>query len=47
MNLFVQIGKLRMQHPVTALQASAGIREFMERKRIPDVREIVGSFQTR
>ena len=40
----VAVGTANFYEPQTPLQVIAGIREFMERKKISDVREIVGSF---
>ncbi len=42
----VAVGTANFYEPQTALQVIAGIREFMERKEIGDVREITGSVQT-
>jgi dihydroorotate dehydrogenase (NAD+) catalytic subunit len=42
----VAIGTANFYEPQTALQVIAGIREFMERKKISDVSEITGSVQT-
>jgi dihydroorotate dehydrogenase (NAD+) catalytic subunit len=39
----VAIGTANFYEPQTALQVIAGLREFMQRKNIPDVREITGS----
>jgi dihydroorotate dehydrogenase (NAD+) catalytic subunit len=39
----VAVGTANFYEPLTALQIVAGIREFMERKKISDVREITGS----
>jgi dihydroorotate dehydrogenase (NAD+) catalytic subunit len=41
----VAVGTATFYEPQTALQAIAGIREFMERNKIADVREITRSFQ--
>jgi dihydroorotate dehydrogenase (NAD+) catalytic subunit len=41
----VAVGTANFYEPQTALQVIAGIREFMERKKISDVREITGSVQ--
>ena len=41
----VAIGTANFYEPQTPLQVIAGIREFMERKKISDVREITGSVQ--
>ncbi len=41
----VAVGTPNVYEPQTALQVIAGLREFMERRRIQDVREIVGSVQ--
>jgi dihydroorotate dehydrogenase (NAD+) catalytic subunit len=40
----VAVGTANFYEPQTPLQVIAGIREFMERKKISDVREIIGSF---
>ncbi|MGA9452306.1 MAG: dihydroorotate dehydrogenase [Verrucomicrobiia bacterium] len=42
----VAVGTANFYEPQTALQVIAGIREFMQRKGIQKVREIVGSVQT-
>jgi dihydroorotate dehydrogenase (NAD+) catalytic subunit len=42
----VAVGTANFYEPQTALQVIAGIRSFMERKGIRDVREIVGSVIT-
>ena len=42
----VAVGTANFYEPQTALQVIAGIREFMERKKIGDVREITGSVRT-
>jgi dihydroorotate dehydrogenase (NAD+) catalytic subunit len=42
----VAVGTANFYEPQTALQVIAGIREFMERKGIQDVRKITGSVQT-
>ena len=42
----VAVGTANFYEPQTALQVIAGIRDFMERKQISDVREITGSVQT-
>jgi dihydroorotate dehydrogenase (NAD+) catalytic subunit len=42
----VAIGTANFYEPQTALQVIAGIREFMERKKISDMSEITGSVQT-
>ena len=42
----VAVGTANFYEPQTALQVIAGLREFMERKQIRDVREITGSVQT-
>jgi dihydroorotate dehydrogenase (NAD+) catalytic subunit len=42
----VAVGTANFYEPQTALQVIAGIRDFMERKQIRDVREITGSVQT-
>jgi dihydroorotate dehydrogenase (NAD+) catalytic subunit len=39
----VAVGTANFYEPQTALQVVAGIREFMERKKLQDVREITGS----
>jgi len=41
----VAVGTANFYEPQTALQVIAGIREFMERRGLKDVREIVGSVQ--
>ena len=41
----VAVGTANFYEPQTALQVIAGLREFMERRGIPDVREITGSVQ--
>ena len=41
----VAVGTANFFEPQTALQVIAGIREFIERKKISDVREITGSVQ--
>ena len=41
----VAVGTANFYEPQTALQVIAGIREFMERNKISDVREITGSMQ--
>jgi dihydroorotate dehydrogenase (NAD+) catalytic subunit len=41
----VAVGTANFYEPQTALQVIAGIRNFMERKKIRDVREITGSVQ--
>jgi len=41
----VAVGTANFYEPQTPLQVIAGIRDFMQRKKISDVREIVGSFQ--
>ena len=41
----VAVGTANFYEPQTALQVIAGLREFMERKGIQNVREIVGSVQ--
>ncbi len=38
----VAVGTANFYEPQTALQVIAGIREFMQRKGLQDVREIVG-----
>ena len=43
----VAVGTANFYEPQTPLQVVAGIREFMERKKISDVREITGSVQTK
>jgi len=42
----VAVGTANFYEPQTPLQVVAGIRKFMERKKISDVREITGSVQT-
>ena len=42
----VAVGTANFYEPQTPLQVIAGIREFMRRKKIRDVREITGSVQT-
>jgi dihydroorotate dehydrogenase (NAD+) catalytic subunit len=42
----VAVGTANFYEPQTALQVIAGIREFMERKKISDVKEITGSVLT-
>ena len=42
----VAVGTANFYEPQTTLQIIAGIRKFMERKKIRDVREITGSVQT-
>jgi dihydroorotate dehydrogenase (NAD+) catalytic subunit len=42
----VAVGTANFYEPQTSLQIVAGIREFMERKKISDVREITGSVRT-
>jgi len=42
----VAVGTANFYEPQTPLQVVAGIREFMERKKIRNVREITGSVQT-
>ena len=41
----VAVGTANFYEPQTALQVIAGIREFMQRKGLQDVREIIGSVQ--
>jgi len=41
----VAVGTANFYEPQTALQVIAGIRDFMAKKNIPDVREITGSVQ--
>jgi dihydroorotate dehydrogenase (NAD+) catalytic subunit len=43
----VAVGTANFYEPQTALQVIAGIRKFMERKGLKDVREITGSVQVR
>jgi dihydroorotate dehydrogenase (NAD+) catalytic subunit len=43
----VAVGTANFYEPQTPLQVIAGIREFMERKKIGDVRELTGSVQTK
>jgi len=40
------VGTANFYEPQTALQVIVGIREFMQRRGIKDVREITGSAQT-
>ena len=40
------VGTANFYEPQTVLQVIAGIHEFMERKGIQDVRELVGTVQT-
>jgi len=42
----VAVGTANFYEPQTPLHVIAGLREFMERKRISDVREITGSIRT-
>jgi dihydroorotate dehydrogenase (NAD+) catalytic subunit len=42
----VAVGTANFYEPQTPLQIVAGIREFMERKKISDMREITGSVRT-
>jgi dihydroorotate dehydrogenase (NAD+) catalytic subunit len=42
----VAVGTANFYEPQTPVQVIAGIREFMRRKKIRDVREIIGSVQT-
>jgi dihydroorotate dehydrogenase (NAD+) catalytic subunit len=42
----VAVGTANFYEPQTVLQVISGIREFMERKKISDVRELTGSVQT-
>jgi dihydroorotate dehydrogenase (NAD+) catalytic subunit len=42
----VAVGTANFYEPQTALQVIAGIRAFMERKNVPEVRELVGTVQT-
>ena len=42
----VAVGTANFYEPQTTLQAIAGIREFMQKRGIKDVREITGSVQT-
>jgi dihydroorotate dehydrogenase (NAD+) catalytic subunit len=39
------VGTANFYEPQTAFQVITGLREFMQRKNIADVREIVGSVQ--
>jgi dihydroorotate dehydrogenase (NAD+) catalytic subunit len=39
----VAVGTANFYEPQTPLQVIAGIRDFMEKKKIADVREITGS----
>jgi dihydroorotate dehydrogenase (NAD+) catalytic subunit len=41
----VAVGTANFYEPQTALQVIAGIRDFMEQKKIADVKEITGSFK--
>jgi dihydroorotate dehydrogenase (NAD+) catalytic subunit len=41
----VAVGTANFYEPQTPLQVIAGLRDFMERKKISDVRELTGSFQ--
>jgi len=41
----VAVGTANLYEPQTALQVIAGLREFMQRRGVQDVREIVGSVQ--
>ena len=43
----VAVGTANLYEPQTALQVIGGIREFMRRRGLQDVREIVGSMQAR
>jgi dihydroorotate dehydrogenase (NAD+) catalytic subunit len=43
----VAVGTANFYEPQTALQVIAGLREFMQRKGLKDVRELTGSFQPR
>jgi dihydroorotate dehydrogenase (NAD+) catalytic subunit len=43
----VSVGTANFYEPQTPLQVIAGIREFMERKKIRDIRELTGSVQTK
>jgi len=42
----VAVGTANFYEPQTALHVIAGIREFMQRKGLKDVRELVASVQT-
>jgi dihydroorotate dehydrogenase (NAD+) catalytic subunit len=42
----VAVGTANFYEPQTALQVLAGLRDFMVRNRIADVRELVGAVQT-
>lgn len=42
----VAVGTANFYEPQTALQVIDGIREFMQRKKLADVRELVGTVQT-
>ena len=42
----VAVGTANFYEPQTALQVIAGLRDFMARKKISDVREITGSVRT-
>jgi len=41
----VAVGTANFYEPQTAMQVIAGIREFMQRENIPDVRQVTGSVQ--
>ena len=41
----VAVGTANFYEPPTALQVLAGLREYMERKGLTDIRQLVGSFQ--
>ena len=43
----VAVGTANFYEPQTPLQVIAGIREFMEREKIRDIRELTGSVQTK
>jgi dihydroorotate dehydrogenase (NAD+) catalytic subunit len=42
----VAVGTANFYEPQTALQVIAGIREFMQKKNLSDVKEITGSVHT-
>jgi dihydroorotate dehydrogenase (NAD+) catalytic subunit len=41
----VAVGTANFYEPQTSLQVIAGIRDYMERNKLSDVREITGSVQ--
>jgi len=43
----VAVGTANFYEPQTALQVIAGLRQFMQQNRIKDLRELIGSVQTR